>query len=110
MNKKYIIRKLVQIKFFMSQSYDWARTPALVTVALGVMKPYIDQYFNISLWLLIVITTISTIVVGWALVRLGVIKEATSYAQEQNGLLNDNIKNIQKSIDELKEMNNPNIK
>ena len=100
-NKRYITRRLVQIKFFMSIFYDWVRTPALVTVALGVIKPYVDQYIDVSLWLLVLLTTIGTIVGGYFLVKVGVVKASTSYAQEQNTLLNNKLEIIQNSVDKI---------
>jgi len=94
-------RRMIQFRFFLSRANWWTQLPTMGIVALGVLAPYIQQYVDISLWVMAAIWIPAMAFIGFIDWKLGFSKEDASFTQEQNKLLNRNVEELNRKLDLL---------
>lgn len=97
----YFRRKIVVFRSFMSRSYAWIQSPGFVLILVGVMKPYIQPYWDISVIWLALIALFGMSIIGYLERYLGFYKEASSYNTSQNPLLLNRLAIIEDKIDKV---------
>ena len=77
-------RKLAEFRFTLLRGYTWCQTPTYALVGAGVLAPYIQQYFDISMWVIALIAFCIFYIVGVIDKKLKLLHAEQSYATENN--------------------------
>ena len=94
-------RKIIVFRSFMARSYSWIQSPGFVMILVGVMYPYIQPHFNISIWLLAIIIFAGMMVLGFLERYLGFFTEEARYNIERNTLLMGKLSELDSKLNEL---------
>ena len=94
-------RRIIQLRFFISRANSWANTPMMIMIMLGVLNPYIKQYFNVNFFVMFVVVGTILMIVGYTDYKLGFSKEDYSWGQEQNSLLNEKHELLNDKLDNI---------
>ena len=85
----------------MTRSYAWVSAPGMILILAGVMKPYIQPYWDISMIWLAAFCLIGMLILGFVERYLGFFSEDASYNTERNSLLVGKLKTLEDKIDKL---------
>lgn len=77
-------RMIAVTKFTMQRGYQYCNIPVIGIIGATSLKPYLDPYFNLQLWHLILIAVAIFFTVGFLDRLFNIIGEEQSYLTERN--------------------------
>ena len=89
------------MRFFLTRANSWANSPMMILIMLGVLNPYIKQYFDINFFVMFAAVGAGLLLVGYIDYKLGFSKEDSSFGQEQNMLLNRKHELLNAKLDDI---------
>lgn len=102
--KDYIVKKIVQSRYYMGRAGWWMGTPMQIFQVVGIAKLIeLDKIFNISIWAMAFLLFFMMILIGRIDVALGVAKEEASYNQQFVQRPTGPIAQLQQDIKDIKE-------
>lgn len=102
MNQKSMIRKkIVAMKIFLARTYSWIQAPAIVLLLAEAFTPYLQWYYDISLWQVIITLFPLLILMGWVEKKWGFMRAELDYHTDNSGMLKDMFQEVFDKIDKV---------